>query len=185
MLFFEDTTAFTQESLVLAKVTQIQLPKMIHNKISVNQLQPITGLNVIFDSNNRPTTNPNTPKDTYNLVTTKSFATGFAYDRNSRQIPEIIISYLNLGYLSYPKINRYSFTLPSIQNSSVIDQIININTATKNQLEALPGIKPKIAQNIIDYRILNGLFESSEQIIKVKGIGEKKYALIKDLIKVR
>jgi comEA protein len=61
---------------------------------------------------------------------------------------------------------------------------ININTAGQAELESLPRIGPKVAQRIIDYRNQNGNFKKIEDIMKVKGIGEKLFAQIKDLITV-
>ena len=61
---------------------------------------------------------------------------------------------------------------------------ININTATQAELESLPRIGPKVAQRIIDYRVQNGNFKRVEDIMKVKGIGEKIFAQIKDMITV-
>lgn len=61
---------------------------------------------------------------------------------------------------------------------------ININTATLADLVSLPGIGEVTAQKIIDYRVKIDGFKSIEQIQDVKGIGEKKYGSIKDLITV-
>ncbi len=69
-------------------------------------------------------------------------------------------------------------------NSPANSQKININQATIDQLDTLPGIGYIIAQRIIDYRAEFGLFESIEDIMNVSGIKETVYAKIKDLIRV-
>ena len=61
---------------------------------------------------------------------------------------------------------------------------INLNTATAEQLEALPGIGPVSAKNILEYRKKVGKFNRIEEIINVKGIGEKKFLEIKDRLTV-
>lgn len=64
-------------------------------------------------------------------------------------------------------------------------QTVNINTATAEELDALPGIGPSKAQSIIDYRNEHGRFNSVEDIQKVKGIKEGEFSKIKDYIRVR
>lgn len=61
---------------------------------------------------------------------------------------------------------------------------ININTATSAELQKLPRVGPKIAQRIIDFRKENGLFNQIEDLMKVKGIGEKTFLRLKDMITV-
>ena len=56
---------------------------------------------------------------------------------------------------------------------------VNINSATTRELEALPGIGEVIAQRIVDYRNTHGSFRSVDDLINVKGIGEKKLADLK------
>lgn len=60
---------------------------------------------------------------------------------------------------------------------------INVNTARIEELDLLPGIGPVIAQRIIDYREKYGPFQSIEEIMKVKGIGEATFEKIRELIK--
>ena len=56
---------------------------------------------------------------------------------------------------------------------------VNINSASKRELDALPGIGEVLAQRIIDYRSANGPFQSVDELIKIKGIGEKTLAKLK------
>ncbi|WP_302153718.1 helix-hairpin-helix domain-containing protein [uncultured Enorma sp.] len=60
--------------------------------------------------------------------------------------------------------------------------LVNINTATLEELDALPGVGPATAQAIIDDREANGPFASEEDIMRVSGIGEKKYEKLKGSI---
>ncbi len=59
---------------------------------------------------------------------------------------------------------------------------ININTASAEELDALPGIGPAMAKRIIEYRETEGAFTAIEDIKKVKGIGEAKFEKMKDKI---
>jgi len=75
--------------------------------------------------------------------------------------------------------------LPSTTSSSVQPTgKVNINTATAEELDTLPGIGPAIAQRIIEYRQANGTFQSIEEIKNVSGIGDKLFERLKDLITV-
>jgi competence ComEA-like helix-hairpin-helix protein len=63
--------------------------------------------------------------------------------------------------------------------------LVNINTANSELLQTLPGIGPKTAERIIEYRETVGRFKAIEGIQDVKGIGPKKFERIKALIAVR
>lgn len=62
---------------------------------------------------------------------------------------------------------------------------ININTATLDELDALPGIGPSIAQRIIDYRTQNGNFKKIEDLKDVRGIGDALFDQIKESVTVQ
>lgn len=61
---------------------------------------------------------------------------------------------------------------------------ININTASVDELDRLPGIGPVTAQKILDFRQQNGPFQTVEAIMDVSGIGPATYEDLKDLITV-
>ena len=61
---------------------------------------------------------------------------------------------------------------------------VNLNTATQSQLEALPGIGPRAAERILEYRQKNGSFKKIEDLMNVKGIGEKSFLKLKPLLMV-
>ena len=62
---------------------------------------------------------------------------------------------------------------------------INLNTATIDQLETLPGVGRKTAERIIEYRTKSGGFKRIEDLMNVKGIGEKSFLKLKPLIVVQ
>jgi competence ComEA-like helix-hairpin-helix protein len=64
------------------------------------------------------------------------------------------------------------------------DNLININTADLEELDTLPGIGPVKAQAIIEYRELNGSFQTIEEIMNVSGVGQATFENIKDLITI-
>lgn len=69
-----------------------------------------------------------------------------------------------------------------VRKEATEQQRISINTGTIEDLCTLPGIGEGTAQRIIDYRSHQGLFQTTEDLMKVKGIGLAKYEKLKDLI---
>lgn len=74
--------------------------------------------------------------------------------------------------------------LISMQAAAKAGDKININTASLGELQKLPRVGPQIAQRILDYRKENGNFKRIEDILKVRGVGEKMFEQLKDLITV-
>ena len=61
---------------------------------------------------------------------------------------------------------------------------LNLNAATATQLESLPGIGARTAERIIEYRQKNGGFKKIEELMNVRGVGEKSFLKLKPLITV-
>jgi competence protein ComEA len=71
------------------------------------------------------------------------------------------------------------FALLLLLVSGAASAAVNLNTATKDELVALPGVGPAKAQAIVDYRNQHGPFRSLDELRKVKGIGEKLFLQLK------
>lgn len=96
---------------------------------------------------------------------------------------------MNLAYILsdgekiyIPNINDEDISTQSI---TPVSSKVNINTATITQLTELNGIGESLANAIIEYRNENGKFKNIEDIKNVSGIGESKFANIKDYICVK
>lgn len=80
-------------------------------------------------------------------------------------------------------------TVPAASDAAVVETaaptqpgLVNINTATLEQLQTLPGIGPTYAQRIIDYREEHGPFQSVGELMNIAGIGEKRLEALWDLV---
>jgi competence protein ComEA len=72
----------------------------------------------------------------------------------------------------------------SLATNQQTPQRININTASANELETLPGIGKGLAARIIEHREKWGAFRRPEHLITVRGISDKRFRGLRDLIKV-
>ena len=68
--------------------------------------------------------------------------------------------------------------------TAAVDAPVNLNTASAAQIATLPGVGPKAAERIVEYRQKNGGFKKIEELMNVKGIGEKSFLKLKPLITV-
>ena len=76
--------------------------------------------------------------------------------------------------------SQASGTRPAADERSVID----LNTADRTALESLPGVGPRTAELIIEYRTESGGFEKVEELMNVRGIGEATFLRIRELVRV-
>lgn len=88
----------------------------------------------------------------------------------------------NIYDITVDKTETFAYTADEIEALDI--ELININTADLNTLCKLSGVSESTAQKIIDYREENGDFLSIEEIMEVKGIGEKTFLKIKSQITI-
>jgi competence protein ComEA len=68
---------------------------------------------------------------------------------------------------------------------SVAFLILNLNTATPRQLEALPGVGPVLAKRIVEFREKKGGFKRIEELLAIPGISEKKWKVLTSYLTVQ
>ncbi|MGC8915779.1 MAG: ComEA family DNA-binding protein [Thermoanaerobaculum sp.] len=61
---------------------------------------------------------------------------------------------------------------------------VNVNTASAQELQLLPRVGPALAKRILEFREKNGPFKSPEELMRVKGIGEKSFGQLKPYVTV-
>ncbi len=95
----------------------------------------------------------------------------------------IIILSISLSLYIYNNSKKNYGSIEKVKKQEIIK--ININTAKGEDLIQIPGIGEKLAKSIIEYRNKNGDFESIDELLKIKGIKEKKLNSIKEFIYVQ
>jgi len=63
--------------------------------------------------------------------------------------------------------------------------LLNLNTASVQELDALPGIGPVLARRIVEFRQKKGGFKRVEELLAIPGISEKKWKVIKERVEVK
>ena len=74
------------------------------------------------------------------------------------------------------------FSLQTVEQTSAADEKLNLNTATEEELEDLPGIGPVLAGRIVAWREQNGAFTSEEDVLDVDGIGPSIWEAIEPFV---
>jgi competence protein ComEA len=74
--------------------------------------------------------------------------------------------------------------LPSMPQPGTSGEPLDLNTATLDQIQQLPGVGPVLAQRILDYRTQNGGFRDVTQLREVTGIGDRRFADLRPLVHV-
>jgi competence protein ComEA len=67
----------------------------------------------------------------------------------------------------------------SSKSAASSSAVVNVNTASAAEFEALPGVGPKLAARIIEYREKHGPFKKVEDLMNVRGLGEKNFLKLK------
>jgi competence protein ComEA len=98
------------------------------------------------------------------------------------RIVMVILLVLGLGGVTQADQETPRRTTPAAKATS--SGPVNLNTATVAQLETLPGIGKSTAERILEYRAKSGGFKKIEDLMNVRGIGEKGFLKLKPLVTV-
>lgn len=112
-------------------------------------------------------------------------AGGFLPEADSRSI-NLAVIVLDESSVYVPKQGEESVELAAAApGGSAEPGLINLNSASEDELTELPGIGPAKAAAIVAHRTENGPFKTTDQLMDVTGIGEKSFEQLKELVRVR
>lgn len=75
--------------------------------------------------------------------------------------------------------------VPALANTAKLEGVVNVNTATVEQLQQLPGIGASRARALVEARTSRGRFKTLEELLEVKGIGESSLARLRPHLTLR
>ena len=101
---------------------------------------------------------------------------------NMTVIPKLLLTLSCLFFICCSK--HRTFTTETAPSTHASAGVVNLNTATAEELSKLPGIGETIAQKIVEFRAVNGAFRRSEHLMLIDGISEKRFREIKPYISV-
>ena len=101
-----------------------------------------------------------------------------------RQLSFVLGSFLVLVFALATPVSAQDKPAAKPKAAAAPSSPINLNTATVQQLEALPGVGTRTAQLIVEHRQKNGGFKKVEELMNIKGIGEKSFLKLKPMVTV-
>ncbi|MCX8057808.1 MAG: helix-hairpin-helix domain-containing protein [Spirochaetes bacterium] len=153
------------EEKVINEILTLEFsPSQKNKKLNLNELNNEELLNIYIEEDLIPLSEKN-----------------FFYDYISN-IKKIDSNNLNFSQKNFNNQNNTNIKNKNLINNKTLSKVnfpIDINKATYEELIQIPGIGPTLAKRIIEWREQNGNFNSIEDLIKVKGIGEKIFEKIK------
>ena len=95
----------------------------------------------------------------------------------NKSMKTFLIAILAVGTMSFS-------VLQPVSAAEAQAKVVNINTASVQELEVLHGVGPATAARIAEYRQEHGGFKNTDELVEVRGIGEKKYEKMKQQVSI-
>ncbi len=96
----------------------------------------------------------------------------------------LVVLGLLIAVPSQASAQQATAAVPSTAKAAAAAGVLNLNTASAAELDGLPGIGAKTAARIVEYRQKNGPFKKIEELMNVRGVGEKNFLKLKGQITV-